>query len=197
MAKYTLITTTAGLAEESKKILKALGTMDKRIQKYLLSEIKHIEEHRNPTRLNDFFDAAKGKGARVTAMKAFILEFANVYEGEVEKDGKSSKRLIMRKARSAAKAKERFDAACEVMWTDFKPEGEVKEWSLEQILREAVAKAHKYQKEAPAKIKPVINTALLEAMDNMLESASVSEKLEETPKEAPAAANDKGEQEAA
>jgi hypothetical protein len=83
--KLGLITDTSLLDKESKALAGAISKQDERIGVYLLSEIVHIEEHRNPTRLNKFFSAIAGSGARVMAMHTFIQLFANV---ELPKDDK-------------------------------------------------------------------------------------------------------------
>jgi acetolactate synthase regulatory subunit len=73
-----LITDAALLDKEGKSLAKAINSQDKRIRTYLLSELVHIEEHRNPTRLNKFLTAVRGSGARIMAMHQFIAKFANV-----------------------------------------------------------------------------------------------------------------------
>lgn len=88
MAKVTfnIIKDAKALEAESRALAQSLIDNDVRIQSYLLSEVAHIEEHRNPTRLNQFFtlllrdDEGKKRniGVRVNAMMAFVLTFANV-----------------------------------------------------------------------------------------------------------------------
>lgn len=68
----------AALEAEMVALSGAVKEMDARVQLYLVSEIVHIEMHRNATRLNRFFSAIKGSGYRVSAMHAFIQTFANV-----------------------------------------------------------------------------------------------------------------------
>ncbi|QIG69371.1 hypothetical protein EVB79_001 [Rhizobium phage RHph_N3_13] len=78
MAKYNLITDAAELAKTGKELAQGIRDQDERIAVYLLSEVAHIEVHRNPTRLNQFFSRIKGSGARINAMHNFIQVFANV-----------------------------------------------------------------------------------------------------------------------
>lgn len=78
MAKYNLITDAAELAKTGKELAQGIRDQDERIAIYLLSEVAHIELHRNPTRLNQFFSMVKGTGARINAMHNFIQVFANV-----------------------------------------------------------------------------------------------------------------------
>lgn len=75
---YNLIKNAADLDAMSKKLAGDIVANDDLIQSYLLSEIVHIEEHRNTTRLNRFFTTIKGTGVRVNAMLAFVEVFGNV-----------------------------------------------------------------------------------------------------------------------
>lgn len=78
MAKYNLITDASELAKTGMELAQGIRDQDERIAIYLLSEVAHIEMHRNPTRLNQFFSMVKGTGARINAMHNFIQVFANV-----------------------------------------------------------------------------------------------------------------------
>jgi hypothetical protein len=75
---YNLIKNAADLDAMSKKLAGDIVANDDLIQSYLLSEIVHIEEHRNTTRLNRFFTTIRGTGVRVNAMLAFVEVFGNV-----------------------------------------------------------------------------------------------------------------------
>jgi hypothetical protein len=77
--------TGASLEAESVALAGAVKEMDNRVQLYLVSELVHMEIHRNATRLNRFFSALKGTGYRVSAMHAFIQTFGNV---RIDKDPK-------------------------------------------------------------------------------------------------------------
>lgn len=90
--KVTLITDASALAKEGRELAKSILDNDKRIGIYLLSEIAHIEEHRNPTRLNMFFSWIKGSGARVNAMHTFIQMHANLrFNEDATKSGEKGK----------------------------------------------------------------------------------------------------------
>lgn len=78
MSKYNLITDATELAKTGKELANDIRNTDERIAIYLLSEVAHIEVHRNPTRLNQFFSMVKGSGARINAMHNFVQVFANV-----------------------------------------------------------------------------------------------------------------------
>lgn len=78
MTKYNLITDASELAKTGKELANDIRNTDERIQLYLLSEVVHIEQHRNPTRLNLFFSMVKGSGARINAMHNFVQVFGNV-----------------------------------------------------------------------------------------------------------------------
>lgn len=92
MAKYNLITDASELAKTGKELAQGIRDQDERIAIYLLSEVAHIEVHRNPTRLNQFFSRIKGSGARINAMHNFVQVFANVSlnkeaNGAIKADG--------------------------------------------------------------------------------------------------------------
>jgi len=123
------------IAKEAINLARAIKGLDKRVQIYLCSEIAHIEQHRNPTRLNAFFDAIAKRGIRTHAMHAFIQRFANViYDNE-------AKKYIMRAVRDKAVADDALAMAMTVDWTTFKPEGKVRQFDLdkaaERLLYEA------------------------------------------------------------
>jgi hypothetical protein len=92
----SVITDTAKLDKESKSLATSILNNDKRIEAYLFSEVLHIEEHRNQTRLNIFLSRVKGSGQRVNAMFKFINVFANVEfhpeAGKNNADGKKFER---------------------------------------------------------------------------------------------------------
>lgn len=145
MAKLNLITDATELAKEGKLIINQIGskgTIAKRIQRFLLSEISHIEEHRNPTRLNEFLANAKGGSVRVSAMRAYVLRFANVTE-ETETSAKTGKerntgKLVMRKSRKPEVAKAEFEKACATDWLSFKPEKDETEYTIATLKADVV-----------------------------------------------------------
>ncbi len=113
------------IAKESVNLARAIKGMDKRVQVYLCSEISHIEAHRNPTRLNAFFDAIAKRGVRTHAMHAFIQRFGNVRYDE------EAKRYVVQAVRDKAVAAEQLALAMAADWTSFKPEGKVRQFDLE------------------------------------------------------------------
>ena len=138
MAKEVkLITDASTLAKEAVNLGKAIKRNDGRVQTYLLSEIAHIEEHRNPTRLNAFLDGIRGAGARTNAMHAFVQEFANVVWDAEEKKYK------VKAIRKESVFEEKFQIACETMWTEFKPEKPVQQWSFDEQLKKLLDLASK------------------------------------------------------
>lgn len=88
------------LEQMGKDLVSHIRDTDERISVYLLSEVIHIEEHRNPTRLNHFFSRIKGSGQRVNAMHNFVQVFGNLKFNEeansaiVKRDGKDAIREI-------------------------------------------------------------------------------------------------------
>lgn len=126
-SKAIVILTTDEIGKEATNLAKSLANSDTRVQRYLVSEIAHIEEHRNPTRLNTFFNslATSKSGARVNAMHAFIQAFANVkYDGR--KNG-----YVMQPARDKAEADVALRNAMSTKWTTFKPEAAPRQFDAE------------------------------------------------------------------
>lgn len=123
MTKITLITDTQTLGKESNLLANSLKRSDSRVQAYLVSEIAHIEEHRNPTRLNQFFTSIKRSGARVNAMHNFIQAFGNVtlVTDAKDKEGKSIPAHYQVKGKSNSGA-DRLEKAMGTSWTTFRPE---------------------------------------------------------------------------
>jgi hypothetical protein len=77
-AGFTLIKDSAKLDAESVALATGIKAQDKRIAEYLLSELVHIEEHRNPTRLNTFLTGIARAGARQDAMHKYVQLYFNV-----------------------------------------------------------------------------------------------------------------------
>ena len=100
--EIVIITDAAELSAFGSKIIKAINNTDAFIQRYLCSEIAHIELHRNPTRLNQFFEGLKKTGARSHAMHQFIQCYANVTwkDGDAKKDTKAG--YVMKAPRDKA-----------------------------------------------------------------------------------------------
>lgn len=130
--KINIIADAAALTKECKLLAKNIGSVDKRVQRYLVSEIIHCEQHRNPTRLNEFFEAVKGSGARVSAMRSFLLAFGNFEEGVKDVKGKkvSSGKLVMRKTRKPDVSAEMIEKASVTLWTTYKAPSVGSEYDL-------------------------------------------------------------------
>lgn len=139
-----LITEASDLEKESKLLINQIGksgTIAKRIQRFLLSEISHIEEHRNPTRMNNFLAAAKGGSVRVAAMTSFVLRFANVTEEiETTAKGKEKKtgKLVMRKSRKPEVFAAEFAKAMATDWLSFKPEKQESVYNAEALQSDVI-----------------------------------------------------------
>jgi len=138
----TLITDAAALDKMGRDLANTIRQTDNDIRTFLLSEMAHIEEHRNPTRLNKFLSALRGSGARVNAMHNFIQLFFNVRlneKAETKKDQNgnlSFKReekvgdttisyvwyYDVKKVRKADDFKMAFAKALEKNWWEYRPE---------------------------------------------------------------------------
>lgn len=169
-----LFVTTEALSKEMKGIVTAAGKLDDRIQLYLLSEMAHIAQHRNTTRLNEFFAAMKGKGARVTAMSAYVQKFGTVKVDEekqkfVNADNKSFD----------------LEAAKLVHWTSMKPEQALRSFDLEvqikRLIQTAVDNASSEErKEAGDKID-------MELLNKIIEVTGIKPEAKDTKAKAPKA----------
>jgi hypothetical protein len=154
--KVKLITDKDELQKEAKNIATTGKRMDNRVQNYLCSEIAHIEEHRNPTRLNTFFASMKGSGMRVVAMHAFIQTFANVKYDE------ESKKYNVCRAREDGP--EQLEGALRKSWTEFKPEPKVVDFSLEKQVHRIIKKALAIQETPREGVNDVIPANMLKKL---------------------------------
>lgn len=149
----------ASLDKEMKSIVNAVGKLDDRIQLYLLSELAHIAEHKNPTRLNSFFEAMTGKGMRVVAINAFVQKF-----GTVKLDEEKGKFVI-----DNSKTFD-LEAAKLVKWYSMKPEGKLQSFSLEDkvkaLLQQAVNIAA--DEERKGKVEDKIDMSMVEALSKAI-----------------------------
>lgn len=142
--KLNLITDANELSKEGQLIVKQTGksgTVAKRIQRFLLSEIQHIEKHRNPTRLNVFLEGMRGGAVRVAAIRSYILAFANLEEEtKVNGKGRTTKtgKLVMRKSRPEQTFSEVFSMACKTDWLSFKPESEPTVYDREAFEKDVI-----------------------------------------------------------
>jgi hypothetical protein len=154
--KLVLINDADALKKEAGLIVASGKRMDKRVQVYLCSEIAHIEEHRNPTRLNKFFAEMKGNGMRVNAMHAFIQTFANVKYDE------ESKKYNVCRAREDGP--EQLEGALRKSWTEFKPEPKVVDFSLEKQVHRIIKKALAIQETPREGVNDVIPANMLKKL---------------------------------
>lgn len=174
------------IAKESVNLARAIKGMDKRVQVYLCSEINHIEQHRNPTRLNAFFDAISKRGVRTHAMHAFIQRFGNVRYDE------EAKRYVVQAVRDKAVAADQLALAIAADWTTFKPEGKVRQFDLEASAMRLLFEAFKngIEMEAiEAAIAKVKGDAAKKAADVLAKAAMADDKPEADDK-APAEAEE-------
>lgn len=188
------------LAKESVLIPRATKKHDRRIWIYLYSEVVHIEKHRNPTRLNEFFAAMKGTGARVMAMHNYMQEFANIQfirSGDIPESNT--------KAREAAKeygfgglyvmqpARENFTPIHELArntdWTTFQPERGVPDFNLVKRVSVLVAAAMKAGA-TEEDITAAVHAASVDERKKIAEKKAEEEKKAKAMEAAAAKAND-------
>ena len=164
MTKYNLITDASELAKTGKELANDIRNTDERIAVYLLSEVAHIEVHRNPTRLNQFFSMVKGSGARINAMHNFIQVFANVSfnkeaNSAIKADGSlNDNNKFGRKSEDGSvfawyysiNKKERFQKKAEELQTKIIDKAGEKPWFMFQPERPPV------QFDADAKVKALL-----------------------------------------
>lgn len=172
------------LDKEMKSIVTAVGKLDERIQLYLLSELAHIAEHKNPTRLNSFFSMMKGKGARVVAMSAYVQKF-----GTLKFDEERTNKDTNEKGMFVHDPSKTFDleAAKLVKWYSMKPEQALRSFDLEaqisRILQSAVN--HAADAERKGKVDDKIDMELVEKLIALGFKVEMP-KAEEAKTEAPA-----------
>lgn len=187
--KFALIAS-ANLDKEMKNLVTAVGKLDDRIQLYLLSELAHINEHKNPTRLNSFFNAMKGKGSRVTAMSAYVQKFGTLKFDEERLNKETNEKGMF--VYSDAKAFD-LEAAKLVKWYSMKPEGKLQAFDLmaqvQKLLDLAVARAaDEERKEAGDKVDLEMVAKIAAATGLTPKSVESKAKAKaETPKETAAA----------
>lgn len=163
------------IAKESINLARAIKGMDKRVQTYLCSEIAHIEQHRNPTRLNAFFDAIARRGVRTHAMHSFIQTFGNVRYDE------ETKKYVMNPVRDKAIAADMLAHAITADWTTFKPEGKVRQFNLEAAAMRLLFEAFKNGvnlEEIEAAIAKVKTEAAKKAADVLAKAAMAEDKAD-------------------
>ena len=121
---------------------KAINSQDEMIQQILLNAVYHIEHHRNPTKMNQFFMDVKRSGVRIVGMKRFLLAFANVKLVDIEIDGVVHKDLFKVKPKRSQATFEKLwngheklkpnlqKGALNTIWTEFKSEADVKSFDF-------------------------------------------------------------------
>ena len=147
-----VITDSKLLDKESKLLATQIGSQDNRIWAYLISEIAHIGQHNNPTRLNEFFKKISKAGVRRAAMSAFIQKFGNV---TVDKGV-----FVYVKGKKA-----NVEGAKAVHWTSFKPEGQLVAFDLVSQVKSLIERAvNMAADESRAKVGDNIDMSTLEAL---------------------------------
>ncbi len=182
--KLVLITKPAELDAMATRIVASIKGLDTEVHVYLLSEIQHIEKHRNVTRLNKFFSALKGSGYRVNAMHAFVQVFGNFKLAKTpapHKDPNGTEWLELytmnpeRKSWSYRDEKGKFhqvkafsellSAAESTEFWKFKPEPEVQEYKLETrfagLIKAAIGQLDKAKGNVKVAEKTSIDAAFL------------------------------------
>lgn len=147
-----VITDSKLLDKESKLLARQIGNQDNRIWAYLISEIAHIGQHNNPTRLNEFFKKISKAGVRRAAMSAYVQKFGNV---TVEKGV-----FVYAKGKKA-----NVEGAKAVHWTSFKPEGQLVAFDLVSQVKSLIERAvNMAADESRAKVGDNIDMSTLEAL---------------------------------
>lgn len=148
VAGISVITVSADIDKESKNLAKAIGTQDKRIAAYLFSEMLHIEEHRNTTRLNTFFTNIRETGARVNAMHSFVQAYFNVrFNDQYNKDaGKATFEkdgyfpyYTMRDKRDEKMLETKVTAAIAKPWWKHQPERPVTNFDMSKKIEDVIS----------------------------------------------------------
>ena len=172
MTKARSITITATEKQSVKTLLSLreiivanIQATDDLIQAYLMGELIHIEQHRNPTRLNEFFAMIKGRGSRTTAMHAFVQYYGNIHLDT------TSKQYVVKPVRSIDKD-DWVDAMNNQHWTLFQAEKEVQQFNLssrvESLIKQALTAASKEKLNGDVKA--------LEELDKVAVQAGIIEK---------------------
>ena len=193
IAKFT---STLALTKESGLLIKAIGKQDSRIQDYLLSELIHIEEHRNPTRLNQFLDRIKSKGSRADAMHKFIQNHFNVvFQTKPEKlaDG-SIPYYRMKDKRGTPSFNKALSNAIETPWFLAKAPAKIQAFDLEVQIKILIANAEKASKDEKRKDISKIDSRQLDALRALVTHEVTQEeksKIEDALKEGETIAQDR------
>lgn len=160
---FKLITDTAAIDKESKSLVTSIGNLDKRIQVYLMSEIAHIAQHHNTTRLNQFFENIAGKGARVQAMAEFVQRVGTLTYNEESKKFQEDRNKTLNLELAATK-----------MWTEYKPEGKITAFSLNAAVAKLIEQALKLAAAPREGVEDTIQNTTLDALLKVAESNGIA-----------------------
>lgn len=155
VAKIGIITDASAIDRESKELAQHIEDSDKRIQTYLFSEMLHIEDHRNTTRINTFLTRIRQSGARVSAMRSFVEAYFNVRLNPImmpqaSKEQKKAAKdcfdnngyypyYVLRDKRSATVLNEKVKAAIQKPWWKHRPEKDDPVYNLTSKVETAMA----------------------------------------------------------
>lgn len=192
---FAVITDSKKLDSEMRELSTAIKTQDARIALYLLSEIVHIEQHRNPTRLNTFFTSISRAGTRVDAMHKFIQLFANVkfVDAGKRKDPirDTAGNLVteffyeVNAVRSEEVAKAKLEQAITKPWTEWKAPPKPQDFTLAGQIKQLIERATKRVAEPVECAETDINMELLTGLEKLADSFGI--KYTDALKEAAAA----------
>ena len=141
---FKAITAATKLASMGMSIAKTTKETDTTIGTYLLSEILHIEKHRNPTRLNKFFDMMQGGGIRSSAMHGYVQAVGNVHLVPIkDNEGKEIGKEYKVKAKRNIDTAMIIEAGTEKPWTKYSPEPEPQQFNLVKRIESLLKQAHK------------------------------------------------------
>lgn len=154
-AKIAVITDSAALDKVSKDLSQKIIDGDKEIQEYLFSEMLHIEDNRNSTRINTFLTRIRETGARVSAMRSFIeayfcLKANPAMSSQATKEQKAAAKAcfenngyypyyVMRDKRNATVFNQKVKDAIAKPWWKHRPEKDDPAYNLTAKIESAVA----------------------------------------------------------
>jgi hypothetical protein len=139
----------ATLDAEMGALLTSIKSQDKRTGEYLLSEMMHMEQHRNTTRFNTFITGVKKSGMRLAAIQRYMTMFANIEfvdkqtdRAETIKNAAGETICIqyyrMKKARPVAEFEAALEKSLEKSWLEWSPEQEPKAYDLNAQVKKLI-----------------------------------------------------------
>lgn len=190
---FTIITDAKKLDAESRALAHDIKVQDARINLYLLSEIAHIEQHRNPTRLNQFFTTIGRAGARVDAMHKMIQLFANVNFIEPGKRKEPMRDIsgnlvceyfyeVKSEQRPAEVFEKKMQEAISKPWTEWKAPPKVQDFSLAAQIKGLLERAAKRRIDPVEGAHDEIPDNLFNGLLEATRAAGVEVKLPDAPK---------------